>query len=466
MMKRSIVLSFIAIVALSSVPGSRAQQPGLKLPPYKKVTLPNGLTLLLMERRQLPLVSFQLIVKTGSVADPVGKEGLAAVTAELLRKGTKARTADKVSEELDFVGATFGTSSNPDYSTASAEFVKKDLASGLDLLADMLMNANFPQEEVTKALARRIDGIKSAKDQAQAVIRTYFNSYLYGAHPYGRPTGGDEKSLTAITRDDVAGFYRDYYVPDNSILAIVGDFNAAEMERAITEKFGQWQSKPVAAIKLPEPVAVKGKKLLLVDKPDSVQTFFILGNLGVSRTNPDRVYINVVNTLFGGRFTSLINSELRIKSGLTYGASSFFDLRKAPGPFVISSYTRNATTQQALDMTLQVLKRFHETGISEEQLKSAKNYIKGQFPPTIETSDEIASQIALLEFYGLDQAEITGLFDRIDRMTVADANRIIKQYFPEDQMVLVLVGKASEIQDIAAKLAPTVDRKSISQPGF
>ncbi|HKF59160.1 MAG TPA: insulinase family protein, partial [Blastocatellia bacterium] len=202
------------------------------------------------------------------------------------------------------------------------------------------------------------------------------------------------------------------------------------------------------------------------DKPDSVQTFFILGNLGVSRTNPDRVYINVVNTLFGGRFTSLINSELRIKSGLTYGASSFFDLRKAPGPFVISSYTRNATTQQALDMTLQVLKRFHETGISEEQLKSAKNYIKGQFPPTIETSDEIASQIALLEFYGLDQTEITGLFDKIDRMTVADANRIIKQYFPDDQMVLVLVGKASEIQDIAAKLAPTVDRKSISQPGF
>ncbi|HKF56251.1 MAG TPA: pitrilysin family protein, partial [Blastocatellia bacterium] len=297
MMKRSIVLSFIAIVALSSVPRLRAQEPGIKVPPYKKVTLPNGLTLLLMERRQLPLVSFHLIVKTGSVADRTGKEGLAAVTAELLRKGTKARTADKISEELDFVGATFGTSSNPDYSTASAEFVKKDLASGLDLLADMLMNASFPQEEVTKALGRRIDGIKSAKDQAQAVIRTYFNSYLYGAHPYGRPTGGDEKSLAAITRDDVAGFYRDYYVPDNSILAIVGDFNAAEMERTITEKFGQWQSKPVAAIKLPEPVAVKGKKLLLVDKPDSVQTFFILGNLGVSRTNPDRVYINVVNTL-------------------------------------------------------------------------------------------------------------------------------------------------------------------------
>jgi len=465
-MKRSIVFSLVAIFVLSGAPGSRAQEAGLKLPPYKKVVLPNGLTLLLMERHELPLVSFQLVVKTGSVADPAGKEGLAAVTAELLRKGTKTRTADKISEQLDFVGATFGANSTPDYTTASAEFVKKDLSSGLDLLADMLENATFPQDEIAKAIARRIDGIKAAKDQAQGVIRTYFNAYLYGQHPYGRPAGGDEKSLAAITRDDIARFYRDYYVPDNAILAVVGDFNSTDMQRSIAEKFAAWSPRPVSVVRLPEPAPVTGKKLLLVDKPDSVQTYFILGNLGISRTNPDRVFITVVNTLFGGRFTSLINTELRIKSGLTYGASSFFDMRKAPGPFVISSYTRNATTEQALDMTLEVIKRFHENGITDEQLKSAKNYIKGQFPPSIETSDELASQIALLEFYGLDQSEITGLFAKIDSMTTADANRIIKQYFPQDQMVFVLVGKASEIQSIAAKLAPTVDRKSISQPGF
>jgi predicted Zn-dependent peptidase len=443
-----------------------AEDEGLKLPPYKKVVLQNGLTLLLMERHELPLVSFELVVKTGSVADPAGKEGLAGVTAELLRKGTTTRNADKISEQLDFVGARFGTASNRDYTTASAEFVKKDVAPGLDLLADLLENATFPQEEVAKALTRRIDGIKAAKDQVQGVLRIYFNSYFYGTHPYGRPPGGDEKSLASITRDDIARFYRDFFLPDNCILAVVGDFNAAEMERAVRERFGGWASRPVPAVNLPEPVPVKGKKVLLIDKPDSVQTYFIFGNLGISRTNPDRVYINIVNTLFGGRFTSLINTELRIKSGLTYGANSFFDLRKVPGPFSIFSYTRNATTDKALQMTLDVLKRFHETGVSEEQLKSAKSYIKGQFPPTIETSDELASQIALLELYGLDQSDITGLFAKIDRMTVADANRIIKQYFPMDDMVIVLVGKASEIQDIAARLAPTVDRKSISQPGF
>jgi len=381
-MKRVILVSLVMLAVMSATLSPlRAQEAGLKLPPYKKVKLKNGLTLLLMERHELPLISFELIVKTGSVADPSGKEGLAAVTAELLRKGTPMRSADKISEELDFVGATFGAGSNPDYTSASAEFVKKDLGSGLALLADLLENANFPQEEVGKALARRIDGIKAAKDQAQGVIRTYYNSYLYGGHPYGRPGGGDEKSLASISREDIVRFHRDYYVPDNSILAVVGDFNAGEMERAITDKLGGWVSRPVVEVKLPEPVPVKGKKLLLIDKPDSVQTFFMLGNLGVSRTNPDRVYINVVNTLFGGRFTSLINTELRIKSGLTYGANSFFDLRKVSGPFAISSFTRNATTEQALDMTLDVIKRFHENGVTDEQLKSAKSYIKGQFPP-------------------------------------------------------------------------------------
>src|SRR5262249_24007305 len=134
-MKRPIVCALMAAIIFSSALASRASDPGLKLPPYKKVTLKNGLTLLLMERRQLPLVSFQLIVKTGSVADPAGKEGLASVTAELLRKGTKTRSADKISEDLDFVGATFAAGSSPDYTSVSAEFVKKDVAAGLDLLA-------------------------------------------------------------------------------------------------------------------------------------------------------------------------------------------------------------------------------------------------------------------------------------------------------------------------------------------
>ena len=465
-MKRLTAFAIIILFLISTAAPSKAEDGTLKLPPFKKLQLKNGMTVLLMEQREVPIISFNFIVKAGSVADPAGKEGLASLTAGLLRKGTKTRSADQISSELDFIGGVLQAGASPDYTNGFAEFVKKDINRGLELLADTMLNPTFPQDEITKMLNQRIDEIKAAKDQAQAVIGNYFSSYLYGNHPYGRPADGDEKSLAAITRDDVQKFYQTYYTSPNVILAVVGDFNLSEMERMLTEKFGAWSSRPAPAVSVPEPAPFQGKKLLLVDKPDSTQTFYQIGNVGITRTNPDRVYIQVINTLFGGRFTSMLNTELRIKTGLTYGARSTFTQRKARGPFAISTYTRNATTEQAIDMTLDVLKRLHEKGISEEELKSAKSYLKGQFPPSIETSDQLAALIAQLEFYGLDETDINNYYAKVDSMTMADAGRVIKQYFPLDNLVFVLIGKADEIQTLAKKYAPKLDTKTISQPGF
>ena len=465
-MKRLFILSLAILLALPTLAPAAQENGGLKLPPYKKVKLKNGMTLLLMEQREVPIISFNYIIRAGSIADPAGKEGVASLTAGLLRKGTKARSADQISAELDFVGGLLGAGASFDYTVGTAEFIKKDINKGLELLADVLLNPTFPQDEVAKLLKQRIDGIKSAKDQAQGVISTYYNAYLYGSHPYGRPTGGDEKSLAVITRDDVQKFYQGYYSPSSTIMAVVGDFDSAEMERMITEKFGAWPAKTAPVVQLADPAPVAGKRLLLIDKPDSTQTFYQIGNIGINRTNPDRIYIEVINTLFGGRFTSMLNSELRINSGLTYGAFSSFDERKVRGPFVISTFTRNQTTERAIDMTLEVLKRLHEKGITEEELRSAKNYIKGQFPPDIETTDQLAGVIAELEFYGLDETEINSYYAKIDAMTLADSQRVIKQHFPLDNLVFVLVGKADEIGAIAKKYAPKVDTKSITQQGF
>ncbi len=257
---------------------------------------------------------------------------------------------------------------------------------------------------------RALTKSRRAKDQAQAVIGNYFNTYLYGSHPYGRPTDGDEKSLAAITRDDVQKFYQTYYTPSNSILAVAGDFNSAEMEQLLAGKFGTWNDRAAPATNVPDAAVFQGKKLLLVDKPDSTQTFYQIGNLGIARTSPDRVFVQVINTLFGGRFTSMLNTALRIQSGLTYGARSSFVQRKARGLFAISTFTPNDKTEQAIDMTLDLLKRLHEKGITEEELKSAKSYIKGQFPPTIETSDQLAALVAQLEFYGLNESDINDFY--------------------------------------------------------
>jgi len=465
-MKRLLAIPLALLIVISAAAPACAADGALKLPPFKKVKLKNGLTLLLMEQHEVPIISFNFVVKAGSVADPEGKDGVASVTAALLRKGTKSRSADRISAELDFVGGILDAGAGPDYSSGVAEFVKKDINAGVNLLSDVLLNATFPQDEVTKLLKQRADEITAAKDQAQAVIGNYFNAYLYGNHPYARSTSGDEKTVAAITRDDVMKFYRSYYAPSNTILAAVGDFTTVEMERMLTEKFGAWSGPSAKATEAPDPSPLVGKKLLLIDKPDSTQTFFQIGNIGISRTNPDRVYIQVVNTLFGGRFTSMLNTELRIKTGLTYGARSIFSLRKVRGPFLISTFTRNETTEKAIDMTLDILKRLHEKGITDEELKSAKTYLKGQFPPTIETSDQLASLLTQLEFYGLDESDVNSYYSKIDSMTMADAQRVIKQYFPLENLAFVLIGKASEIQTIAKKYAPKFDAKPITQPGF
>lgn len=457
---------FLILLLFACTQFANAETVSLQLPPYKKSVLANGLTILLMEQHEVPLISFSFTIKTGSVADPAGKEGVAAMTAALLRKGTHHRTADEFSRELDFIGGTFSAGAGLDSSSGAAEFLKKDIGKGLDLLADALLDPIFPAEEFEKLRKQRADGIKSAKDRAQAVLGSYFDAYLFGSHPYGRPEGGDERSLAALTREDVARYYDNNYTPNNLILAVVGDFETAAMEKILTDRFRKWSSKPVSIVPIPEPDPVAGKRLLLVDKKDSTQTYFRIGNVGIARTNADRVLIRVVNTLFGGRFTSMLNSELRIKTGLTYGASSSFAEQLRAGAFVISTYTKNAETARAMDLTLATLKRLHDEGITAEELASAKAYLKGQFPPHIETSDQLARLIAELEFYGLDASEINTFYAKIDAMTLPDAQRIIHQYFPLENLVFAVIGKASEIESVVAKYAPKIDKKSISDPGF
>ncbi|MFI5105091.1 MAG: M16 family metallopeptidase, partial [Terriglobales bacterium] len=302
---RRTLISLLMILAAAGATLAQAPSSSLKLPPYKKVKLKNGMTLLLVERHTVPLIGFHAIVKSGAVADASGKDGTASVTANLLRKGTKTRTADQFTNELDFIGGQFDAGSSADNTTVSAQFVKKDIAKGLDLLADALMNPIFPQDEFTKLQKQRLDGLKSSKDQAQAVIGNYFNAYFYGSHPYSRPSNGDEKSMAALTRDDVVKFYQSFYAPGNIILAVAGDFNTTEMEKLLAQKFEMWPARQAPSVSLPPTTAFTGKKLLLIDKPDSTQTYFEIGNVGISRTNPDRVAVNVVNTLFGGSYTSM-----------------------------------------------------------------------------------------------------------------------------------------------------------------
>ncbi len=277
---------FLVMMALPLAAQTTSSGGTMKLPPFRKTKLPNGLTVLLMEKHNVPLVSFHMIVKTGSTADPAGAEGTASVTAALLRHGTQSRSGEQYAADLDFIGGNFNANASSDYTTISAEFMKKDLAKGLDLLSDPVMHPTFPPVEFTKLIAQRKDGIRGAKDQAQGVLATYFNAYLFTGQPYARPTGGDEQSLAHISRDAVVTFYQTYYKPGNAVLAVVGDFDSNEMEKMLAAQFSGWTGGSVPAVRVGDPAPATGKRLLLVDKPDSTQTYFRIGNVGISRTNP------------------------------------------------------------------------------------------------------------------------------------------------------------------------------------
>jgi zinc protease len=466
MSRQQPVMRFLITFGLSLLLAFVAEGQTLKLPPHEKITLKNGMTVLLMEKRGVPMVSFAAIVKAGSTLDPAGQEGLASVTAGLLRKGTAKRSAQKFAEDLDFIGASFGADASADFTALSAECLTKDLDRGLDLLGDAMLHPAFPQGEVDKLLAQSVDGIKAAKDEAQSVVLNYYYGYLFAKHPYARSEGGDELSLARIKRDAIVKFYEANYTPGNTILAVAGEFNAVQLKKKLEEVFAAWPAQGATPPALTAPQPVKGKRLLLIDKPDSTQTFFAIGNVGTSVTEPDRVAIRVVNTIFGGRFTSQLNEALRVESGLTYGAESFFDSKKQPGAFVIFSYTKNESTAQAIDLALKVLDKLHKEGVTADELASAKAYIKGQFPPNIETSGQLARRIASDDFYGLTDDEINQLEARIDGVTLPAAKQAIEKHFPAENLVFLLIGKASAIRPTVEKYAPQQDTRKISEPGF
>jgi predicted Zn-dependent peptidase len=458
---------------LAAAAGTAAAQPSAKplpadlVPQYARTTLANGLVLLLLEQHEVPVVNFEMLFRSGSIADPAGKEGLADVTMGMLRKGTARHTAEQLAEELDFLGASLDLGAAHERCRIDAQFLAKDVDAGLALLADVVQRPRFDADELEKLIDLSVNGLRDLKETPRVVVEQYYDSFLFGAHPFARPVGGTETSLPAIARGDVESFYRANLHPGNAILAVVGDFRADEMRGKIEAAFSGWARSggTPAAAAAAAPKAAKGRRVLLVDEPDATQTYFRIGNVGVRRGDPDAAAIDVVNTVFGGRFTSWLMNELRTKSGLSYGANSNFVRRRVPGSFYISSFTRAEDTQKAVDLALSLLERLHASGVTEEELASAKNYIRGQYPPDYEAPGQLAQTIADLEFFGLDRDEINAHTRRTDGVTLADAKRVIAKHYPRKDLTTVMVGPASKVKKMATRYG-TLSEKSISAPGF
>ena len=479
-MNKILPLSLLAAIALPTQ-AQKPVAPAVKqiavyqLPEAKRVTLPNGLVVLLIEKHELPLTAVSLVLRSGTLQDPEGKPGVSSLTEELLRKGTATRTAAQMASEIDFIGMQFGGgggrgggggAASYNETDIAADFLAKDTDKALAIFSDAILHPVFPEDELKKAVAQRQERLRTSKDDAQNAVSQYFLATLYAGHPYSRGLQTSEASLGSITKDDVTAFYKRIYTPGNAVLAVVGDFSSAEMEARLKTLFGGWSGAAPAPVKVAAMKPVTGKHVLLVDKPDATQTYFIVGNVGISQTDPDRGPVHIVNTLFGGRFSSMFNDELRIKSGYSYGANSRFEEFQTPGPFVMSTYTRNATTEPAIDKTLEVLDRLHTHPFHDGEITSAKNYIRGGFPPTLETGPALAHRLAVNEVEGISRAQFNAELAAEQATTLAEANHVIDKDFPlRDNYVMVIVGKASEIGTIASKYG-TVTTKKITDPGY
>jgi predicted Zn-dependent peptidase len=420
-----------------------------------------------MQRKGVPLVDISIAIRGGMESDPADKPGLSSVVADLLRKGTETKTAQQFSETLDGLGGTIRTRADHQATLIQSEFLSKDFSSGLALVADAVLHPAFDDAEVKKLLAQRVDDIKALKDNPAEAIEPYVYSFFFEkSHPYGRVV--NEMSLRRITRAQIAEFHKRFYVGHNTIIAVVGDIDPERVQADVSKMFGtlpageayRWHP----PIRLPE---LTRARLLVVDKPQATQTYFYIAQPGIQRSDGDRIPLQLVDIVFGGRFTSMLNEALRIKSGLTYGAQNVIEQDRLQGMNAISTFTKTDTTAGTIDLALHTLAALHNEGITSEQLASAKAYMKGIYPRhVLESTSQLASLLLELEVFGLDDSEVTEMFRRIDDVTLAKANEIARNHFRTSGLVFVLLGDGDKIKSLASKYAPETHELSITAPGF
>ena len=439
----------------------------VKVPAHDRIVLPNGMTLIVMPRHDIPLVSFNAVLRGGESAAAPGKSGVASLVAGLLEKGAGKRDAFAFVDAVEGVGGTFNAAAGPESIAIRGQFLARDQQLMLELLADALLRPRFKLEELENLRDRQIELIKAAKDSDPSeLIGTYGRAYLFQGHPYARPVIGSESSLAGLTHRDIVDYYHTYFRADQLTLVVAGDVDSAWLKKAVTRAFSDWPRSNRPPVVLPQPVRVNERSVLLVDSPGSVQTYFWIGNVGVDRHYPKRAALDLVNTLYGGRFTSILNMELRVKSGLSYGARSGFTRGSVAGEFSIRSFAQTQDTGKALDLALQTLEQLKHGAVTAEMLDSARAYILGQYPLDFETAMDWTVALGEIELYGLGAGYIESYSAQLQSVTLPQMQAVIDTAFPApDAVAIVLIGDAAELRDQVGRYGP-ITEIPLTQPDF
>lgn len=405
----------------------------------KRTTLQNSLIVLHSEEHSLPIVMVTLLVKASQLNEPKDKAGLANLTAELLSEGTKHRKSTDISEEIEFLGASLDTSTSRDYTTISLSVLKKDINKGFELFSDILLNPTFPQQEIERKKELIKGSLRQSEEDPSFIAERTFRKEVFGKHPYGRLTEGSAETIDNIRREDLIKFYSDYFLPNNSILSIVGDLSEEELNALIKKYLDDWKKAdlpPITANGLDEK---KTKRVVKLDK-DLTQANILLGHIGISRDNPDYYAVSIMNYIFGGGgFSSRLMQSIRDEMGLAYDVDSSFSLNKGKGLFQVEVQTKNESADLVISEILKQMERIRKEYVSDEEITDAKSYLTGSFPRRLDTNRKIADFLALVEFYnfGLDYIEKYSAY--INSVTKEDIFRVARKYLDPENYVLVIV---------------------------
>ena len=425
------VVFFLAGLAL-------AERTLLAMPPVQRMTLSNQMVLLTSEERSLPFVSLQLLIEGGSRKDSAGEEGAAYLTAKGLLLGTAKRGEKAINEELDFMGASLSSSPGRDYATLNLRVLKKDMEKGLDLFMEVLTQPAFPQEEVKREIQNTLAAIQSAEDQPEDVAEKAFRENLFLSGPYRHPVEGTKKSLPSMTRETLERFYKKYYHPDHSILAVVGDITQEEVKAKLLPRLEKWPKGKISDAPV-QNVFAKGPKTVKIDRR-LTQANIILGHAGVSRENPDYYALTMMNYILGGGgFSSRLMEEIRNKKGLAYSVHSFFDPGKLPGSFQVALQTKNVSAREAISIAREQMKRIQTEPVSEKEIEGARKYLIGSFPMRMDTQGKLVNFLLQMEYYGLGLDYPEKYSRLIQSVTREELLRVARKYLYPENCILVVV---------------------------
>jgi zinc protease len=417
----------------------------VKYPKPLSYKLPNGLTVAMLEDHRVPMVTFQLGIKVGDVNDPKDLEGLATLTADLIREGTKTRSSRQIAEAIDGMGAAIGSAADSDFTIVSGSVLADHSEEFFDIVADVVQNPTFPEDEIKLEKTNLTQALSMKRTDPEFLNNERFSKVVFGSHPYAVVSPTPE-SVERITREQLVNFHKAHYVPNVSTLVVVGDFETEKMKQLIATKFGNWKEGTPPTVSFNPPPTSRGTKIYLVDRPGSVQSSVRIGNVGIAKTDPNYFPVMVANQILGGSANSRLFLNIRENKGYTYGAYSGFSARKEPGEFAATASVRTPVTAPSLVEFLYELNRIRTIPVTKDEIASAKKYLVGNYELSFETQGNVASRLLEQKLYNFPDDYLETYTAKVNAVTPEQIRNVAHRHIDYDNLAITIVGDAKQIE--------------------